>query len=107
MSKTKTKLVALTTETENELQVNEQAYGWLKRMGNRLYAFIRSKRRASLQEEKCHTLAIINRGNKIYANGYGVTLRLYVKHTEYNTMEQLADILMERTADLCAQLRGK
>ena len=103
---TKTKLVALTTETENELKVNEQAYGWLKRMGNRLYAFIRSKRRETFNEEKCHTLAEIAHG-KIYANGYGVTLRLYVKHTEYNTMEQLADIIMERTAELCTQLRCK
>ena len=97
-----TKLVALTTETENELQVNEQAYGWIKRVGRRAYAFFRRKKNPTA-EEVCHTLAKITHG-KIYANGYGVTLRLYVKHTEYNTMDQLADIIMERTKKLTNQL---
>ena len=104
------KLVVLTTE--NELQVNEQSYGWLKRIGKRLYAFCQCVRKKNpMPEEKCQDLAQLPKQGrvipgKIYANGYGVFVRLYVKHTEYNTTDQLVDTIMHRTADLCAQLKG-
>ena len=101
----KTKLVVLTTETENELQVNDKSYGWLQRVGRRLYSFCQCVRKKNpMPEEKCHDLAAIGH-DKIYANGYGVTLRLYVKHTCYTNQRELADIIMHRTADLCAKLR--
>ena len=104
--KTTTRIVALTTETKNELKVNDQVNGMLRRAGRRLYTFIQAVRqkRNPFPEEICYTLAHITRG-KIYANGYGVTLRLYIRHTEYKTDQELAHIITERTQKLCAQLR--
>ncbi len=103
--KTTTRIVALTTETENELKVNDQVNGMLRRAGRRLYTFIQAVRqkRNPFPEEICYTLARITRG-KIYANGYGVTLRLYIRHTEYKTNQELKTIIQSKVNDLCKQL---
>ena len=101
--KTTTKLVALTTETENELQINDQLPGTLTHTGRRTYRFIQRAKRSPLPEELCHDLAKTTHG-KIYANGYGVTLRLYMRHDKYNTPRELTTILLSEVKELCKQL---
>ena len=106
--KTTTKLVALTTETKNELKVNDKVRGTLHRQGRRTYQFTeRTPGREVFPEELCYTLAKKKHGNtggKIYANGYGVTMRLYVKHTAYTTPRELNAIILSEVKDLTKQL---
>ena len=102
--KSTTKLVALTTETENELKVNDKVSGTLHRQGRRTYQFIqRTPGRTTLPEELCHDLAKTTHG-KIYANGYGVTVRLYVRHDKYNTPRELTTVILIEIKELCRQL---
>ena len=108
--KSTTKLVALTTETENELKVNDKVSGTLHRQGRRTYQFIqRTTGRTTLPEEVCHNLAQLPKQNgiipgKIYANGYGVTVRLYVRHDKYNTPRELTTVILIEIKELCRQL---
>ena len=105
---TTTKLVALTTQTENELKVNDKVSGTLHRQGRRTYQFIqRTPGRNPLPEEKCCNLAEVKHhdiSGKIYANGYGVTLRLYVRHDKYNTPRELTTLILIEVKELCKQL---
>ena len=102
--KSTTKLVALTTETENELKVKDKVHGTLHRQGRRTYQFIqRTPGRNPLPEEQCTDLARTDHG-KIYANGYGVTLRLYVRHDKYNTPRDLTTVILIEVKELCKQL---
>ena len=105
---TTTKLVALTTETENELKVNDKVHGTLHRQGRRTYQFIqRTPGRTTLPEEVCQNLAEVKHrdiSGKIYANGYGVTVRLYVRHDKYNTPRELTTVILIEIKELCKQL---
>ena len=102
--KAKTQIVALTTQTKNELKVNDTVRGTLQRQGRRTYQFIqRNALRDALPEEQCQALARTPRG-QIYANGYGVSVRLYVKHDKYTSPKELTTIILSEVKELCKQL---
>jgi len=102
--KATTKIVALTTQTENELKVNDRVRGTLQRQGRRTYQFIQHQaHRDSLPEELCRALARSRHG-QIYANGYGVSVHLYVKHDKYNSPRELTAIIRSEVNELCHQL---
>ena len=101
--KATTKIVALTTQTENELKVNDRVRGTLHRQGKRMYQFIQKTHRDALLEEQCHALARTRHG-QIYANGYGVNLRLYVRHDKYHSAKELTAVIMSEVKELCKQL---
>ena len=102
--KTTTKIVALTTHTEDELQVNDRVRGTLQRQGRRTYQFIEHQaQRDCLPEELCRALARSRHG-RIYANGYGVSVHLYVRHDKYNSPRELTAIIQSEVKELCKQL---
>ena len=103
--KATTKIVALTTQTENELQVNDKVRGTLQRQGRRTYQFIEHQaQRDCLPEELCRALARSRHG-RIYANGYGVSVHLYVRHDKYNSPRELTAIIQSEVKELCKQLQ--
>lgn len=103
--KSTTKIVVLTTQTENELKVNDTVRGTLQRHGQRTYQFTQRKaQRDGLPEELCRALASTRHG-QIYANGYGVSVHLYVKHDKYNSPKELTVIIQSEVKELCKQLQ--
>ena len=103
--KATTKIVALTTHTEDELKVNDKVRGTLRRQGRRTYQFIEHQpHRDSFPEELCRALARTPRG-QIYANGYGVNVRLYVRHDTYTSPRELTAIIQSEVKELCKQLQ--
>ena len=103
--KATTQFVALTTHTENELQVNDKVRGTLQRQGRRTYQFIEHHaQRDCLPEELCRALARTPRG-QIYANGFGVSVHLYVKHDMFNSPKELTAIILSEVKELCKQLQ--
>jgi hypothetical protein len=103
MASTTTKFVALTTQTENELKVNDKVRGTLHRQGRRTYQFTQRTQREVLPEELCKDLARTKHG-QIYANGYGVSVHLYVRHDKYNSPRELSGIILSEVKELCKQL---
>lgn len=103
--KATTQFVALTTQTENELKVNDKVRGTLQRQGRRTYQFIEHQaQRDCLPEELCRALARSRHG-RIYANGFGVSVHLYVKHDMYNSPKELTAIILSEGKELCKQLQ--
>ena len=102
--KTTTKIVALTTHTENELKVNDRVRGTLRRQGRRTYQFIEHQtHRDSLPEELCRALARTQNG-QIYANGYGVSVHMYIKHDRYDSPRELTALIQSEMRELCKQM---
>lgn len=97
-----TTIVALTTQTTNELKVNDKVRGTLHRQGQRTYGFIENQRNA-FPEEQCQALARTAHG-QVYANGYGVSVHLYIRHNKYNAPRELAGLIHSEVKELCKQL---
>ena len=97
-----TTIVALTTQTTNELKVNDKVRGTLHRQGRRTYGFIENQRNA-FPEEQCQALARTAHG-QVYANGYGVSVHLYIRHNKYNAPRELAGLILSEVKELCKQL---
>lgn len=110
------KLVVLTTETKNDIQVNNQAHGVLARNGARMYRFIEdgasespirlaaAPKRRECPEQKWQTLSETKHA-RICANAYGVALFMYFKHEEYATRSELIERFEDEMDALTRQLR--
>ena len=113
---TNRKLVVLTTETKNDINVNEQAHGVLARNGARMYRFIEDgaaevpirlatpPKRRECPEQKWKPLAETKHA-RVCTNAFGVALFMYFKHEEYGTRSELIERLEDEMDALTRQVR--
>lgn len=116
MATTNKKLVVLTTETKNDIQVNEQAHGVLARKGARMFRFIEDGaaetpirlatpvKHRECPEQKWQTLSETKHG-RVSANAFGVAMFVYLRHDEYDTRSELTERLEDEVDALTRQLR--
>lgn len=116
MATTNKKLVVLTTETKNDIQVNDQAHGVLARNGARMYRFIEDgaaetpirlatpPKKRECPEQKWQTLSETKHG-RVSANAFGVAMFVYLRHDEYDTRSELTERLEDETYALTKQIR--
>ena len=105
MAQTTKTLAALTMRTARKMKVNDQLRGKLKRTGRFKYEFEETPSgRHTLPEQACLDLTQPTQHGKIYANGHGVYVWMYIKHAEYSSNEQLAIIILQEITALTKQL---
>ena len=110
------KLVVLTTETKNDIQVNNQAHGVLARKGARMFRFIEDgavetpirlatpPKKRECPEQKWQTLSETKHG-RVSANAFGVAMFVYLRHDEYDTRSELTERLEDEVDALTRLLR--
>ena len=105
MAQTTTTAGVLTIHSEKKMKVNDQLRGKIKRTGRFKYEFEETPSgRHTLPEQACLDLTQPSNHGKIYANGHGVYVWMYIKHAEYSSNEQLAIIILEEITALTKQL---
>lgn len=108
------KLVVLTTQTNSELQVGNQAHGVMTRDGQRTYRFIEDEPASTpvgqplLERRECPELRwrklSETRHARIAANANGVMLYAYMRYDECLNGQQMSQSLLDETNELCSML---